>query len=237
MHTGHRERMKKKYILDGIDKFHEHEILEMILYYAIPRKNTNEIAHCLIKRFGNLASVFDAPFSLLKETAGVGESAAILIKLIPDLTRAYMDCKTEKCKESLTIKEACDKLALQFLGRNEEVVGIMLLDAKNKPIYCGIINKGTVNSVDLYARKIIELVVMYNASAGIIGHNHPSGLAIPSREDLTSTRKLQLIFQNMGIKLIDHIIVADGDYVSLISSNPESLEKIWNYVEKRKEIR
>lgn len=229
MHEGHRGRMKEKYLLDGIDKFHEHEILELMLYYAIPRKNTNDIAHSLIKKFGSLASVFDAPINLLKEVNGVGESAAILIKLIPDLTRAYMNSKTYKSKDSLTIKAACDKLAVQFLGRTEEVVGLMLLDAKNKPLYCDVINKGTVNSVDLYARKIIELAVMYNASAGIIAHNHPSGLAIPSKEDLISTEKLELIFRNMGIKFIDHIIVADGDYVSLKSSDPKNLEKFLNH--------
>ena len=223
MHDGHRERVKKKYILDGIDKFNAHEILELALYYAIPRKNTNEIAHNLIKKFGSFSAVFDAPINLLMEVNGIGELAAIFIKLIPDLARAYMDSKTSESGKIFTIKEACDKLAFQFIGRTEEVVALMLLDAKYKLLYCGVINKGTVNAVDLYARKIIELIVMYNASAGIIAHNHPSGLALPSRDDLISTDKMKLIFKNMGVKLLDHIIVADGDYVSLASSSEESL--------------
>lgn len=226
LHEGHRERIKKKYLLDGIDKFNIHEILELVLYYAIPRKNTNDIAHFLLNKFGSLSAVFDAPINLLKEVDGVGESAAIFIKLIPDLTRAYMDSKASESVRMLSIKDACDKLALQFLGRSEEVVALMLLDAKYKLLYCGVINKGTVNSVDLYSRKVVELIVMYNASAGIIGHNHPSGLAFPSKDDIISTEKIKLIFKNMGIKFLDHIIVADGDYVSLSSTDQKSLKKI-----------
>lgn len=231
MHEGHRSRMKNKYLLDGMDKFLEHEILELALYYAIPRKNTNEIAHRLIKKFGSIAGVFDAPLNLLKEVPGIGESAAIFIKFIPDLTRAYINSKAKSSKKIYSIKEACDKLSVHFIGRTEEVVALMLLDSKYKIIYCGVINKGTVNAVDLYARKIIELVTMYNASGGIIAHNHPSGLALPSREDLISTQKLDSIFKNMGVKLIDHLIVADGDYVSLMSSDKKSLIEATNCVD------
>ncbi len=97
----------------------------------------------------------------------------------------------------------------------EETVAIALLDAKGKVIYEGIINKGTVNAVDIYARKIIELIVLYNASSVILAHNHPSGFAIPSVDDIESTAKLNKIFTGMRVNFLDHIIVADGDYVSL----------------------
>lgn len=230
MHKGHRERIKKKYLLDGIDKFNEHEVLELALYYAIPRKNTNEIAHSLIDKFGTFSAVFDAPINMLKEVDGMGESAAIFIKLIPDLARAYLNSSMSVKGKLLDRKEACDKLSMHFIGRKEEVVALMLFDAKNKMLYNGVINKGTVNTVDLYARKIIELIVMYNASAGLIAHNHPTGLALPSRADLASTEKLKLIFRNLGVTFIDHIIVADGDYVSLESTSKESLEKVLKFV-------
>ena len=231
MHEGHRERIKKKYLLDGIDKFNDHEILELALYYAIPRKNTNEIAHALIDKFGTFSAVFDAPVNMLKQVPGMGESAALFIKLIPDLARAYIDGSMSTEGKLFTIKEACDKLALKFIGRKEETVALMLFDSKNKMLYNGIINKGTVNAVDLYARKIIELIVMYNASAGIIAHNHPSGVALPSAADLESTERLKSIFKSMGVNFIDHIIVADGDYVSLESSSKESLKKFINFAD------
>lgn len=230
MHSGHRKRIKEKYIRDGIDKFNDHEILELALYYAIPRKNTNEIAHALIDKFGTLSAVFNASISMLKEVEGMGESSALFIKLIPDLARAYL-VNSMSHNNIMTVKEACDKLTLNFVGRMEEVVALMLFDAKNKLVYDGVINKGTVNAVDLYARKIVELIVMYNACSGIIAHNHPSGLAFPSNDDLSSTDRLKVIFKNMGVKFIDHIIVADGDYISLASSDMDKLKNIAKIVD------
>lgn len=226
MHEGHRERIKKKYITEGIDGFHDHEVLELALYYAIPRKNTNEIAHLLLNKFGSLSGVFDAPLNMLKEVDGMGESSSLFLKLIPDLARVYMDSASSHKGKVMSIKQSCDKISLQFIGRSEEVVALMLFDAKGKILYNGIINKGTVNSVDLYARRIIEMIVLYNASAGLIAHNHPSGLAIPSQDDLESTFKLKKIFENMGVKFIDHIIVADGDYVSLESTDLRRVPQI-----------
>lgn len=226
MHEGHRERIKNKYLVEGIDGFHDHEILELALYYAIPRKNTNEIAHSLLEKFGSVSAIFDAPLNILKEVKGMGESSSLFLKLIPDLARVYMDSISSHKGKIMDIKQACDKISLKFIGRSEEVVALMLFDAKGKMLYNGVINKGTVNAVDLYARKIVEMIVLYNASAGLIAHNHPSGLALPSQDDLESTIKLKSIFQNMGVKFIDHIIVADGDYVSLGASNPSRAPKV-----------
>ncbi len=207
--------MRKKFLLNDIDNFEDHEILELALFYAIPRKNTNEIAHKLLEKFGSIDAIFDAPINMLKEVDGVGESAAIFIKMISSLTRIYMEKKYISTNKALTPQEINDRIALKFTGRMQEVVAIMLFDAKGKLIYDGIVNKGTVNAVDIYARKIIELIVLYNASSIILAHNHPSGFAVPSVEDIESTAKLNDIFKGMRINFLDHIIVADGDYVSL----------------------
>ena len=107
---------------------------------------------------------------------------------------------------------------LKFTSRTEEMIAVALLDAKGKLIYDGIVAKGSVNSVDIYVRKIIELIVLYNASSLIMAHNHPSGLALPSESDVESTKRLNVIFKIMNVKFLDHIIVADGDYVSLKES-------------------
>ncbi len=234
MHEGHRKRMRDKYILDGIDKFCEHEILEFALYYAIPRKNTNEIAHNLLNKFGSFAAVLDAPLSALKNVEGMGETSAIFIKFLPDLARTYMNSSMSLEGKLMSKKEACDKLSLHFIGRREEIAALMLFDSKGKMLYNGVINKGTINAVDLYARKIVELVLAYNADSGIIAHNHPSGLALPSREDLDATEQIKTIFNSFGVKFLDHIIVADGDYISLASSSKENLEKVARYVSKSK---
>jgi DNA repair protein RadC len=215
LHSGHRDRLRKKFLLNDIDNFEDHEILELALFYAIPRKNTNEIAHQLLESFGSISAVFDAPLNMLKEVEGVGESAAIFIKMISGLTRVYMEKKIADSSKAPTVSEINNRLMMKFIGRTEEAVAIVLLDAKGKITYEGIVNKGTVNAVDIYVRKIIELIVLYQASSIILAHNHPSGFAIPSVDDIESTAKLNKILAGMRVGFLDHIIVADGDYVSL----------------------
>lgn len=215
MHEGHRMRLKDKFLLGGIDGFEDHEVLELLLFYAIPRKNTNEIAHKLLEKFGSLDAVFDSPINLLRTVDGVGDSAAIFIKIISNITRLYIERKYVSGKKALKFDEMNNKLMMKFIGRQEETVVVMLLDAKGKILYDGIVNKGTVNAVDLYMRRIIELVVLYNASAIILAHNHPSGVAVPSRDDIETTKAINNILKSMKVNLLDHIIVADGDYVSM----------------------
>ena len=219
MHKGHRDRLRKKFLINDLDSLEDHEILELALFYAIPRKNTNEIAHELLKSFGSVSAVFDAPLSRLKEIKGIGESAAIFIKLVSSLTRVYMERKYgNEVTEIPTNEEIKEMLVKNFIGRNEEAVAIVMMDAKGKILYNGVVNKGSVNGVDLYVRKIIELVIFYNACSFIIAHNHPSGIAVPSKEDIISTKKMNEIFKNMNVKMIDHIVVADGDYVSIMET-------------------
>ena len=220
-HEGHRERLRKKFLLGDIDSFEDHEILELALFYAIPRKNTNEIAHNLLSNFGSVSAVFDAPINALKEVSGVGESAAIFIKLISSLTRLYHERKYSPDKKCLSMEEINKLLVRKFIGRNEESVAIALLDAKGEILFNGIINKGSVNGVDLYVRKMIELVTLYNASSLVMAHNHPSGVAVPSPDDLNSTEKINNLFRTMRVTLLDHIIVADEDYISLRQTFPE----------------
>lgn len=215
MHDGHRLRIRKKFILNGFDNFEDHEILELALFYAIPRKNTNVVAHELLDKFGTVDAVFDAPMNVLKEVEGIGESAAVFIKMISGVARIYMERKFKNIEKAPNMSDINDKITFKFIGRTEELVVIVLLDAKGKVLYEGVVNKGTVNAVDIYARKIIELIVLYNASSVIIAHNHPSGFAVPSVEDIESTSKLNKVLKSMHVELLDHIIVADGDYVSL----------------------
>lgn len=218
MHEGHRSRLKKKFLLNDMDYFEDHEALELILFYAIPRKNTNDVAHNLLKKFGSVDQILDAPIKILQEVEGVGESAAILIKSISSIIRIYLERKYSDSNNCLSLPNLNDKLMLKFTSRIEEMIAIALIDAKGKLLYDGIISKGSVNSVDIYVRKIIELIVLYNASSVILAHNHPSGLALPSESDVETTKRLNVIFKIMNIKFLDHIIVADGDYVSLKES-------------------
>lgn len=215
LHVKHRERIKKKFLLHGLDIFTNHEILELILFYAIPRKNTNPIAHKLLNRFGSIHGVLEAPLSSLEQTEGIGKETACYIKLLSDFVRVYMESKSFENNTFRSREELNERLALKFIGRCEEFVAIILVNPKNKILYEGIVSQGSCNSVEIHTRRIVELITLHNASGIVFAHNHPSGLAFPSKEDIETTRKLQQLFKTMNVNFIDHVIVTDDDYVSL----------------------
>jgi len=222
MHSDHRKRVRNKFMKYGIDTFEPHEVLEFLLFWAIPRKDTNVLSHELINKFGSIASVFDAPYASLVEMNGVGESVAIFLKLIPNIARIYEEEKFLIKSKIPTMEECCQKLVLKFIGRTEEAVALMLFDSKGKIVFEGIINKGSVNAVEIYSRRIVELVSSYFATSLILAHNHPSGIALPSKEDIRTTDKLAEILKSMNVKFLDHIIVADDDYVSMMQCKMSS---------------
>ncbi len=218
MHEGHRERLKDKFIRDGLDNFEPHELLELLLFFSVPRRDTNELGHKLINAFGSLASVFDAPIELLQDVKGIGKSSAVLIKLIPEICRKYMEDKFDYHDRIIDSENAGVILMNKFIGRINETVILMLLDSKCKLLFCGVVNEGSVNSCDIYIRKLVEYAIKYNSSMAILAHNHPSGIALPSKNDIETTFAVKEALNLVGVKLIDHIIVADGDYVSIAQS-------------------
>ncbi|MBC8535508.1 JAB domain-containing protein [Feifania hominis] len=218
MHDGHRDRVKRRFLSEGLDGFYSHEALELLLYYAIPRRDTNSIAHELIATFGTVANVFEAPYEELLRVPNVGESAATLIKLIPELSRFYLDSKYENLDTIDTTEKACNFLTPKFIGRKEEVVYLVCLDNKRKILNCQIIYHGSVNSAQINVRKIVETVLKYNASGVILAHNHPGGLALPSEEDVRTTERINQALAALNIDLLDHIVVADYDSISFMDS-------------------
>ena len=217
VHKGHRKRMKAKFLLHGFDVLEEHEVLEMLLYYAVPRSDTNPIAHKLLDHFGSISAVFDASIDMLLD-AGVSENTAVLLKMIPDLSRLYLDDKYNNPSKVIDLSKIVDYFACKFIGREDEAVMLLLTDAKGKEVYSGIVAKGSINSTDLPVRKIIDLALRYNAKLAIIAHNHPSGVAIPSKDDLSATKIIQNALAHVNVILADHVVIADDDGVSMTSS-------------------
>lgn len=218
MHDGHRERLKERFNKEGLDNFEPHNVLELVLFFAIPRRDTNELAHKLIERFGSLAAVFDAPVGELTKVEGIGESAALLIKLFPAVAAKYKADRDANFKIIDSSDAAGAFLTPKFFGKTDELVYLICLDSKRKILYDGIIFEGSVNSTNISIRKIVEITLRYNATSVIIAHNHPGGIALPSKEDIGSTEKMKSVLNGVGISLIDHIIVADDDYVSFADS-------------------
>lgn len=216
-HKGHRDRMRKRFLMGELDGFEMHEALELLLYYAVPRKDTNPIAHRLLDRFGSLSAVFDAPVDALTET-GLSQNAAVMIKLIPGICRLYLDDKHNNQNKVINEKNMGDLLLQKFIGREYEAVVLMLLDAKYKELFCGVISKGSVSSCELYIRKIVQMALSNNARYAVLAHNHPSGVALPSNDDLNATQDVAGALALVNVTLLDHVVVADNDYVSMAQS-------------------
>lgn len=216
--TGHRERVKARFRAEGLDHFDEVHVLELLLFYCIPRQDTKDLARTLIKRFGSLAQVLEAPMEELKKVPGVGENVATYLHLTTAVGRYYQVNRT-KCDDVLNTTEKCGQYLLpHFVGRRNETVFILCLDAKCKPLCCREVGEGSVNSAGVPVRRIAEAALGVNATSVVLAHNHPSGLALPSGEDVVTTRRVARALEAVEIVLADHIIVADNDFVSLLQS-------------------
>lgn len=219
MHEGHRDRLKERFLKDGLDNFEQHNILELALFYAIPRKDTNEIAHRLIDTFGSVSGVFNASYEQLLEVNGIGENAACFIKLIPELARCYYnDLGRDKIQVLNSTDAAGEFFIPKFIGRTEEHIFMAALDGKSRLLKFELVAKGVVNEVSISVRKIVEVAVKHNAVSVIIAHNHPNGVALPSPDDIDTTLRIVDALNLVNVKLLDHIIVAGNDYVSLRDS-------------------
>ena len=215
IHDEHRKRMKQKFIENGMDSFADHEVLELLLYYAIARRDVNPIAHELINRFGSLSAVFDAPMEELLKVDGIGEHSAALIKMLPQFSRRYLISRTSSENILDSSKKAGQYVQSFFYSMRKECVYIICLDAKNKVITTKCITKGDVSSVPLSPRQVVEFALSNQATSIILAHNHPNGFALPSSDDYSSTRRIEEALRAVDVTLLDHIIVADDDFVSM----------------------
>lgn len=216
IHDGHREKMRQRFLKSGLESFADHEALELLLYYAIPRRDTNPIAHALMDRYGSLPAVLSAPVEDLKKVEGIGESAAILLKLVPQLQQKAQLTEVERVLNSS--EKAGEFLLHLFAGETHEVVYALCLDRKGKLIIHKRLGEGGISSAGLDIRKLMECAILSSASAVILSHNHPSGIALPSNDDFIATERAKEALRNIDVQLADHIIVADGDFVSLADS-------------------
>ena len=198
VHEGHRSRKKEQFRAHGLDAFADHEVLELLLYYAVPRQDTNPIAHRLMEKFGSLDAVFAADRAALEEVEGIGENASGAHETI------------------LSDTEQAGAYFLDlFFGEREEKLYEACLDAKGRLLACHLVAEGDTDSVQLNMRKIVENALKCGASSVLLSHNHPSGVALPSPADNATTLSVFDALRTVGVELADHIIVADDDFVSL----------------------
>lgn len=214
-HTGHRSRMHERVRQYGFNSLEEHEALEYLLYFTNARKNTNLIAHALIDRFGSLAGVLEASEEELCQVDEVGPATARLLHLLPEVCRYYMRSHTKGRRKMETAAELGEYLLAQFFGLRQERMLLLAMNDNRTLLRTIWLDSGTVSAVEVSIPKVVTEAVAAGATAVVLAHNHPGGVALPSKEDIYSTGNIMRALGLVGIHVIDHIIVADGEYCSM----------------------
>lgn len=218
IHDGHRQRMLQRFRTEGLDNFDPIQVLELLLFFAVPRRDTNEMAHHLIDRFGSVSRVMDASVAELQKVPGVGENAATFLHLVKEAGRYY---QVDSARKGVQIRdtEDCGRYLLPyFIGRQTETVFLLCLNANCNVICCREVGEGELNSAVISPRTVVEIALAEKASTVVLAHNHPSGVALPSKEDVLTTRRLAAALATVEVVLFDHLVIADDDYVSMAQS-------------------
>ena len=210
----HRKRLKARFERAGIEGLQDYELLEMLLFYALPRKDVKPLAKDLLTRFGSLKGVLDSGSATLREIPGIGRQAAIFIRLVRDIGSLYLQQRAEEKEQISSTKELIDYCLSSMGGLKDEHFAVIYLNARNKIIKVETIQEGIVNQAVVYPRKVLEKALAHKASAIILVHNHPSGHVRPSDADIRLTRVLQDAARIMDIALHDHLIVGENRFFS-----------------------
>lgn len=219
VHDGHRDRVRQDFMEKGeLSGFSDLRALELLLFYSLKRGDTNPLAHRLLDKFDTLHGVFNASVHELMSVDGVGDSTAVLLRLVPQIARRSEISKTQEIRTILSSSDAGKYCMPHFSYEKDEVVLMLCLDAKRRVIKCAEIGRGMANAVETNLRLITETALRCNACAVVIAHNHPDGIALPSPEDNAATKQLIAALEPLGIEFVDHIIVAGEDFVSYADS-------------------
>ena len=214
LHEGHRQRVKARYLSEGLDAFEDHQVLEMLLFFCIPMKDTNELAHKMIQEFGSLAGLFEADPKDICRRCKVSENTAILVSLIPSLARRYFKVKWGDKPILNSSSKAGEYVVSLFTGRTYEAFFVICLDAQNRVNYAALVHEGTINEAPVYPRLIVETALRHQANSIILAHNHPGGSLQPSSADIEVTKRIRTAVEAISIKVVDHIIAAGDKYYS-----------------------
>ncbi len=223
IHKDHRSRVRETIRKTGVENIPDINLLEYLLFYSIPRKDTNEIAHSLLDTFGSLNGVFNASYEQLLQVEGMGENSALLISLIPGLCRRYVESGEKKRINLSEPEDAMEYIRTKYYGEKKEVFYMLCLDALGNLINCCKLGEGTAENVLVDKRETLEAALRNKADTVIFAHNHPNGIAAPSKDDIDMTGEFLGIFRKVGIRLADHIIVAGNDALSLATVQKYSI--------------
>jgi DNA repair protein RadC len=214
MNDGHRQRLRERFEQSGFNGFHDHEVIELLLSYAIPRRDVKPLAKELLSRFGSLSAVVDAPVVHLKQIDGVGSHASVLLAMVPRLMDRYLQDRWKRNESFHSTQDAVRYLSSLLGTERTEVFSILALNSQNALISAEEIQRGSVNRTAVFPRLVVEACLKHRATAVILAHNHPGGDPNPSSADRQLTRKLKRLLNDLDIQVHDHIIVAGLAYYS-----------------------
>lgn len=218
LNAGHRDRMREEFMKAGPEALPDYKILEMLLFYGIPRKDTKALAKTLIDTFGSMSGVLEADVTDLKAVNGMTTNAACLIKLVLPLAKRYRASKTDKVGYLHSFEEIGKFVVEQFYTVSTERAILICMDRKGKILGVNKLAEGDFDSAGISLRTIIGHIVKTEATSVVLAHNHPSGIALPSAEDVCVTRQIMDALKVISVNFIDHVIVAGDDYVSMAQS-------------------
>ena len=217
IHDGHRRRFKGEFLARP-DSFPDHKVLEVLLFFANPRGDTNPVAHALMERFDSISGVLDATPEELQKVPGVGDHTVTLLKVTKELAGRYFSSRTSLGEIVQTSDDVEALLKDYFVGARSERVCLLCMDGKGKSLGVRVVGEGSVNSAEITSRAVVEAALSLNATQAILAHNHVSGIATPSDEDRVTTDWLNGVLASVGVRLRDHVIFADDEMVSMRDS-------------------
>ena len=217
IHDGHRQRFKGEFLARP-DSFPDHKVLDVLLFFANPRGDTNPVAHALMERFDSISGVLDATPEELQKVPGVGDHTVTLLKVTKELAGRYFSSRTSMGEIVQTSDDVEALLKDYFVGARSERVCLLCMDGKGKSLGVRVVGEGSVNSAEITSRAVVEAALSLNATQAILAHNHVSGIATPSDEDRVTTDWLNGVLASVGVRLRDHVIFADDEMVSMRDS-------------------
>lgn len=218
-HAGHRARMKQRYLEQGIESMEDHEVLEMLLYYALPYRDTNGLAHLLMNEFGSLANVLEADSYALQKVKGIGANASLLLNFIPKLAGRYYQDRWSKLPILDDAGAINEYIKALFVGLTKETLFMICMNAKGEVKNSVKLSEGTVGEIFVYIPTLLETALQQKCRFVILAHNHPGGVSKVSRDDIDMTRSCKKALDIIGVKLLDHVIVCGNQTVSMKENN------------------
>lgn len=218
MHGGHRDRLRERYALGGLEALSDHEVLELLLTYSIPRKDVNPLAHQLMSRFGSLSAVMEADIDDLNGISGIGERSGMLLHMVPDLARRYLLDRLTPRPLLTTTEKAGEYASALYIGIKTEMLYLLCLDARCSLRRAVKLAEGSAASVTLDMQKLVGEALRIGTQNAILLHNHPAGSLRPSKEDIELTSQVLKALAMVNIVLLDHIIVSEHGFYSFLKN-------------------